>query len=121
MGAGERNDIASESRTGASESRPVRRRGVERSVEVQVGVLGGFEVRPTRVFVWGGSARAGRERVVSLGSPPRSLLIPRREREVHAGAVRVRSLGNPLMTVALAGVHVARTIAKERRDRQLRR
>ncbi len=100
----------------ASDTRPVRRRGVERSVEVQLGPLGGFELRPTRVFVWGGGEREGRERVVSLGSPPRSLLIPRKEREVQAGTVRVRSLGNPVMTVALAGVHVARRIARERRD-----
>lgn len=95
--------------------RPVRRRGVERSVEVQLGRLGGFDLRPTRVFVWGGGERKGRERLVSLGSPPRSLLIPRKEREIQAGAVRVRSLGNPVMTVALAGVHVARRLARERR------
>lgn len=95
-------------------SKPVRRRGVERSLEIQVGRLGGIEVRPTRLFVWGGEERRGRERIVSLGTPPRSLLIPRREREVQAGAVHVRSLGNPLMTVALAGVHVARRLARER-------
>ena len=95
--------------------KPVRRRGVERSLEVQLGPLGGVDVRPTRLFVWGGAERAGRERVVSLGSPPRNLRIPRRERRVNAGAVRVRSLGNPLMTVALAGVHAVRKVARERR------
>ncbi len=94
--------------------KPARRRGVERSLEVQVGALGGFEVRPTRIFLWGGEERGGRERIVSLGAPPRNLMIPRRERETHAGGVRVRSLGNPLMTVALAGVHVARRMARER-------
>ena len=92
----------------------VRRRGVERSVQIQVGRLGGIDVRPTRLFLWGGAEREGRERIVSLGTAPRSLLIPRREREVQAGSVRVRSLGNPLMTVALASVHVARRIARER-------
>jgi hypothetical protein len=117
VGANERSEPPSETGARQSERRPVRRRGVERSVEVQVGALGGFEVRPTRVFLWGGSEREGRERVVSLGSPPRSLMIPRRERETQAGSVRVRSLGNPVMTVVLAGVHVARTIARERRDR----
>ncbi|MDQ3857746.1 MAG: hypothetical protein M3327_04745 [Actinomycetota bacterium] len=97
------------------ESRPVRRRGVERSVEVQLGPLGGFDLRPTRLFVWGGAERAARERIVSLGSAPRNLLIPRREREIQAGSVHVRSLGNPVMTVALAGVHAARKLARERR------
>ncbi|MBD0290783.1 MAG: hypothetical protein ICV74_05960 [Thermoleophilia bacterium] len=94
--------------------KPPRRRGVERSLEIQLGALGGFELRPTRVFLWGGEERGGRERIVSLGAPPRNLMIPRREREAQAGSVRVRSLGNPLMTVALAGVHVARRIARER-------
>jgi hypothetical protein len=88
-------------------------RGRERSLEIQIGGLGGFEVRPTRFFLWSGEERDGRERVVTLGSAPRSLTLPRREREVRAGAVRVRSLGNPLMTVALAGVHVVRRVVRE--------
>jgi hypothetical protein len=83
-------------------------RGRERELEVQVGALGGFEVRPTRLFLWAGHQRGGRERIVSLGSAPRSLMIPRRERELLAGAVRVRMLGNPVMTLALAGVHAVR-------------
>jgi hypothetical protein len=83
-------------------------RGVERTFEVQLGALGGFELRPTRCFVWAGPDRAGRERVLSLGTAPRSLTIPRRERRREAGAVRVRTLGNPVLTVALAGVHLAR-------------
>lgn len=82
-------------------------RGVERTFEVQLGRLGGFELRPTRCFVWTGEERH-RERVVSLGSAPRSLTIPRREREREAGAVRMRTLGNPVVTVALAGIHLAR-------------
>jgi hypothetical protein len=95
-------------------AKPARKRGVERSVEVQLGPLGGFDLRPTRLFVWGGEERVGHERVVSLGAPPKTLFLPRRERELRAGAVRVRALGNPLMTVALAGVHVARRLAEER-------
>jgi hypothetical protein len=83
-------------------------RGRERELEVQLGAVGGFELRPTRLFVWGGEERTGRERVLSLGSAPRSLMIPRRERELRAGGVRVRSLGNPMMTIALAGVHALR-------------
>jgi hypothetical protein len=97
---------------------PVRRRGVERSLEIQLGALGGLDLRPTRVFLWAGAEREGRERIVPLGSPPRSLRIPRRERELQAGGVQVRSLGNPLMTIALAGVHVARLLAAEREERR---
>jgi hypothetical protein len=92
---------------------PVHVRGVERSLEVQLGPFGGFDLRPTRFFVWSGVEREGQERVVSLGSAPRSLLIPRREREVRAGVVHVRSRGNPLMTLALAGVHAAKKLARE--------
>jgi hypothetical protein len=87
-------------------------RGREREFEVQLGALGGFELRPTRLFVWAGGERSGRERILSLGSPPRSLMIPRRERELRAGAVRIRSLGNPLLTVALAGVHAVRAVRR---------
>jgi hypothetical protein len=83
-------------------------RGRERELEVQVGALGGFELRPTRVFVWAGEERGAGQRILSLGSPPRSLMIPRRERELLAGNLRVRSLGNPLMTIALAGIHAIR-------------
>jgi hypothetical protein len=91
-------------------------RGCERSLEIQLGGLGGFEVRPTRFFLWGGEEREGRERVVSLGSPPQSLSVPHRERELRAGAVQVRSLGNPFMTMALAGVHAVRKAAREVRS-----
>ena len=99
----------------AGGSEPVPVRGVERSLEVQLGPLGGFDLRPTRLFVWDGDERAGRERVVPLGSPPKSLDLERRERELHAGAIRVRTLGNPLLTVALAGVHAARAALHEAR------
>jgi hypothetical protein len=114
VGSVERGEGAGKEARGGQ---PVRRRGVERSVEVQLGPLGGFDLRPTRLFLWGGGERHGRERVVSLGSAPRNLRIPRREREVQAGSVRVRSLGNPVMTVVLAGVHTARKVARERRTR----
>jgi hypothetical protein len=89
-------------------------RGRERELEVQVGSLGGFELRPTRLFVWTGQERTARQRVISLGSAPRSLMIPRREHELRAGALRVRSLGNPLMTLALAGVHAVRAARREK-------
>ncbi len=90
-------------------------RGVERTFEVQLGALGGFELRPTRCFLWLGEERTGRERVLSLGSEPRSLALPRRERRRETGAVRVRTLGNPVVTMALAGVHLARRARAGRR------
>ncbi|HEX2044338.1 MAG TPA: hypothetical protein VHF23_01785 [Gaiellaceae bacterium] len=93
---------------------PARVRGVERSLEVRVGRLGGFELRPTRVFVWGGEAREGNERVLPLAATPRRLRVPRRRRELHAGPVEVRALGNPLLTVTLAGVHAARRLRRGR-------
>ena len=88
-------------------------RGRERSLEIQLGGFGGFEVRPTRFFLWGGGEREGRERVLSLDSAPQNLTLPRRERELRAGSVEIRSLGNPLMTVALAGVHAVRKAVHE--------
>ncbi len=97
----------------------MRRRGVERSLEVQLGPLGGFDLRPTRVFVWGGAEREG-ERILPLGSAPRNLRIPRREREHELGSVHVRSLGNPLMTIALAGVQAARRLVVESEEKQRR-
>jgi hypothetical protein len=103
------------------ETKPARVRGVERSFEVQIGSLGGFDLRPTRFFVWAGEERKGRERVVPLDSPPRNLRIPRRERRVEVGLVRARTLGNPLMTIALAGVHAAKKVSAERRRRELER
>jgi hypothetical protein len=94
------------------ETKPDRVRGVERSLQVEVRGLGGFELRPTRMFVWGGQERARNERVLPLGSAPRSLTVPRRPRERQAGAVELRTLGNPIMTIALAGVHAARALRR---------
>jgi hypothetical protein len=98
-----------------SGQKPERVRGVERSLQVQLGALGGFDLRPTRFFLWTGEEREGNERVLPLGSAPRSLLIPRRPREIDAGPVHVKTLGNPLMTVALAGVHAARRLRRAAR------
>jgi len=94
------------------ETKPERVRGVERSLQLTIRGLGGFELRPTRVFIWGGDERAGTERILPLGSAPRSLTIPRRPRERQAGAVELTTLGNPVMTVALAGVHLARALRR---------
>jgi hypothetical protein len=94
------------------ETKPDRIRGVERSLQVKVRGVGGFELRPTRVFVWGGDQRAATERILPLGSAPRSLTIPRRPRERRAGSVELTTLGNPVMTLALVGVHVARALRR---------
>jgi hypothetical protein len=88
---------------------------VERSLEVQVGSLGGFELRPTRVFLWPGVEREANQRVVPLGAVPSVSAAPRREREMHAGALEIRTQGSPLMTVALAGVHAVREFRRARR------
>ena len=88
-------------------------RGAERALEVRLGALGGFELRPTRLFVWSGEEREATQRIVSLGSEPRSLDIPRKEQELRVGGIEVRSLGNPLLTIALAGVHALRRLAAE--------
>jgi hypothetical protein len=95
-------------------SQGARIRGRERQLEIQLGAVGGLELRPTRIFVWTGADRAGRERVISMGTAPRSLMIPRRERELRAGALRVRSLGSPLMTIAPASVHAVRATRRTR-------
>mgnify|MGYP001354211308 CR=1 FL=1 len=52
------------------------------------------------------------ERILPLGSAPRSLTIPRRPRERRAGSVELTTLGNPVMTLALVGVHVARALRR---------
>ena len=99
----------------ASPQPPATRTSVERSLEVQVGSLGGFELRPTRMFLWGGTEREG-QRVVALGAPPTPSLNQTRERELHAGALEIRTHGSPLMTVALAGVHAVREFRRALRD-----
>jgi len=91
---------------------PARVRGRERGFEIQLGELGGFELRPTRLFLWPGSDRESESRVLSLGRPPRNLLLPRKESEYRAGSVRVRAIGNPLMTIALAAVQTAKTVRR---------
>jgi hypothetical protein len=94
------------------ETTPQRVRNVERSFQVEIRGLGGFELRPTRVFVWGGDERAATERILPLGSTPRSLTIPRRLRQRQAGAIELKALGNPVLTVALAGVHATRAMRR---------
>lgn len=87
--------------------------GEERSLEVQVGPLFGVDVRPSRVFVWTGSDREQR-RIVPLGRPPRTMVIPRRRRQFRAGPVEVTLLGNPIVTLGQAGIAAARAARRSR-------
>jgi hypothetical protein len=78
--------------------------GAERTLEVRLGSLGGFELRPTRLFLWKGEERAEAERIIAFGGEPVGLEYPREENTLRAGSVEVRTLGNPLLTIAMAGV-----------------
>ena len=77
-------------------------RGVERQIVLQVGPLAGIDVRPSRLFVWYGSERAGMERIVSLDKAPRVLRRPRPRRYLQLPGLEVSYLGNPAVTLALA-------------------
>jgi hypothetical protein len=85
------------------EQQPEQVSGVERSLEVKLGSLGGFELRPTRLFLWKGSER-DEERLVAFGERPSGLDYERHETTTKAGSVELRTIGNPLMTIAMAGV-----------------
>ena len=85
------------------ERQPDQVRGTERSLEVKLGVLGGFELRPTRLFLWKGAERAD-ERLVAFGERPSGLDYGRHETSTRAGSVEMRTVGNPLLTVAMASV-----------------
>jgi hypothetical protein len=104
----------------ARERRPDEIVGVERSVEVKLGSLGGFELRPTRLFVWSGPEREGNERLVQLGDRPAGLDYRRTETSTRAGALEVRTLGNPLMTIALAGAIALKRWAEAPDETELR-
>ena len=77
-------------------------RGVERQIVLQVGPLVGIDVRPSRMFVWYGSQRAGMERIVSLDKAPRVLRQARPRRYLQLPGLEVSYLGNPAVTLALA-------------------
>ena len=98
--------------------RPEKIVGSERAFEIKMGGLGGFELRPTRLFVWKGAERGATEKLVSLADQPVGLEYPRRESTVRMGGVEVRSRGNPLMTLALAGAIAFRRLADREQDAQ---
>jgi hypothetical protein len=89
--------------------------GVERSFEVRLGGLGGLEVRPTRIFLWRGPDRDASERVLPLAEQPVGLEYERREGTVRVGELTVRSVGNPLLTLAMTGtIAIRRWLDPER-------
>jgi hypothetical protein len=98
--------------------RPEKIVGSERAFEVKMGGLGGFELRPTRLFVWKGAERGETEKLVSLADQPVGLEYPRHESTLRMGGVEVRSRGNPLMTLALAGAIAFRRLADRESDTQ---
>ncbi len=87
--------------------------GTERAFEVKLGALGGVELRPTRLFLWRGGARDASERLVSLGARPVGLGYERRESTIRVGAVELRSRGNPLLTLAMAGTIALRRLVED--------
>jgi hypothetical protein len=86
--------------------------GTERAFEVKLGSLGGVEVRPTRLFVWKGEERDGNERLVPIADRPVGLDYSRRESTVRLGALELRTRGNPVMTLAIAGALALKRLAE---------
>lgn len=94
---------SAEMSTAEDEHSPAPRTGIERSLEISLGSVGGFELRPTRLFVWKGGRAAEAERIMSFGREPVGLDYSRRESSLQAGPVHVRTVGNPVLTIAIAG------------------
>jgi hypothetical protein len=84
----------------AAEHKEVAESGQERRFELQFGRWGGFDLRPSRAFVWFGYDRE-RQRIVSYDRPPRLPRRPRRVRYVRLGALQIGSVGSPLVTLPL--------------------
>ena len=83
-------------------------RGQEQGLSVTMGRWGGAELRPTRVFLWLGSRDNGLERVLPTGREPRLLRGARRRRHLRLGTCHMTFLGNPVVTLGLLGLNVAR-------------
>jgi len=93
----------------------------ERQVTVQVGRLGGCDLRPSRLFFWLGRDRDRRQRIVSYGRPPKVLRKPRRRAYVHLGVIEISYLGNPVVTVPLSLSRGLRHLWQRRAVRRQRR
>jgi hypothetical protein len=77
----------------------------ERQVTVQVGRLGGFDLRPSRLFFWLGRDRDRRQRIVSYGRPPKVLRTPRRRAYVHLGGLEIAAAAAGHASLAAAYSH----------------
>ena len=93
-------------------------RGQERQVSVQVGRSFGFDLRPSRLFVWAGPEREDHERIVSLGKPPARMQAPRRRRWLKVGPAEISYLGSPAVTVPLSAWRYAQHARKRAREAQ---
>jgi hypothetical protein len=91
---------------------PVTERGQERQMAVQVGRSFGFDLRPSRLFVWAGPQREGHERIVSLGKPPARMQAPRRRRWLKIGPAEISYLGSPAVTLPLSAVRYAQHVRR---------
>jgi hypothetical protein len=91
----------------------VTERGQERQVAVQVGRSFGFDLRPSRLFVWAGAEREGHERIVSLGKPPARMQAPRRRRWLKVGPAEISYLGSPAVTLPLSAWRYAQHVRKQ--------
>ena len=100
------------SRVQASRS-AVAERGQERQVAVQVGRSFGFDLRPSRLFLWTGAEREGHERIVSLGKPPARMQASRRRRWLKVGPAEISYLGAPAVTVPLSAWRYAQHVRRQ--------
>ncbi len=88
----------------------------ERRVELQLGDVGGVDVRPSRTFVWLGRREPGHEAIVSLGTAPRVPREPRPEHTVHLGQVEITYAGNPAVTLPLSAYQTVRGLLRRRAE-----
>ena len=91
----------------------VTERGQERQVAVQVGRSFGFDLRPSRLFVWAGAEREGHQRIVSLGKPPARMQAPRRRRWLKVGPAEISYLGSPAVTLPLSAWRYAQHVRRQ--------
>lgn len=90
----------------------------ERRLAVQVGVLFGVDVRPSRVFVWLGGRRPGEEAILPLGGAPALPRRPLAEKTTHIGPLEVTYAGSPAVTLPLSAGRAVRQALRARRARR---
>jgi hypothetical protein len=92
----------------------------ERRVEIQLGELGGLDVRPSRTFLWVGRRRAGHEAIVSSGEAPHVPREPKQERSVRLGELEITYAGNPGVTLPLSVYKAVSGMIKRRTEEKKR-